>query len=206
MLPYCGRTLLEGLIRDLQVLDCQLSNTESYSIFDNKIKTRIIIYDGRWNIWFALSHLKAREFLYFKLYGKQCITPVAIMTSAAKNNHKHVTSLCERLSWFGRGRSTFQLFEQVLYKSIPWLLRRGNLILTISKCLICNLAASCSSCWCRRRSVASHQTIQSLEQAWWSWCHMETCSWQRHLQMVLLSRKKRCNCAPSQVCCYDWYR
>ncbi|KAE8712021.1 hypothetical protein F3Y22_tig00110264pilonHSYRG00035 [Hibiscus syriacus] len=45
MLPYCGRTLLEGLIRDLQ----------------------------------------AREFLYFKLYGKQCITPVAIMTSSAKN-------------------------------------------------------------------------------------------------------------------------
>ncbi|KAH1160451.1 hypothetical protein AAZX31_11G235800 [Glycine max] len=74
MLPYCGRTLLEGLIRDLQ----------------------------------------AREFLYFKLYGKQCITPVAIMTSSAKNNHKHVTSLCERLSWFGRGRSTFQFFEQPL--------------------------------------------------------------------------------------------
>ncbi|KAE9587726.1 putative UTP--glucose-1-phosphate uridylyltransferase [Lupinus albus] len=74
MLPYCGRTLLEGLIRDLQ----------------------------------------AREFLYFKLYGKQCITPVAIMTSSAKNNHKHITSLCERLSWFGRGRSTFQFFEQPL--------------------------------------------------------------------------------------------
>lgn len=74
MLPFCGRTLLEGLIRDLQ----------------------------------------AREFLYFKLYGKQCITPVAIMTSSAKNNHKHITSLCETLSWFGRGRSTFQLFEQPL--------------------------------------------------------------------------------------------
>ncbi|XP_027337973.1 UTP--glucose-1-phosphate uridylyltransferase 3, chloroplastic [Abrus precatorius] len=74
MLPYCGRTLLEGLIRDIQ----------------------------------------AREFVYFKLYGKQCITPVAIMTSSAKNNHKHITSLCERLSWFGRGQSTFQLFEQPL--------------------------------------------------------------------------------------------
>lgn len=74
MLPFCGRTLLEGLIRDLQ----------------------------------------AREFLHFKLYGTQCITPVAIMTSSAKNNHKHITSLCETLSWFGRGRSTFQLFEQPL--------------------------------------------------------------------------------------------
>ncbi|KMS99348.1 hypothetical protein BVRB_2g045760 [Beta vulgaris subsp. vulgaris] len=78
MLPYCGRTLLEGLIRDLQ----------------------------------------AREFLYFKLYGKQCITPVAIMTSAAKNNHERISSLCEKLQWFGRGRSTFQLFEQPLVPAI----------------------------------------------------------------------------------------
>ncbi|XP_050209202.1 UTP--glucose-1-phosphate uridylyltransferase 3, chloroplastic [Mercurialis annua] len=78
MLPYCGKTLLEGLVRDLQ----------------------------------------AREFLYFKLYGKQCITPVAIMTSSAKNNHNHITSLCERLSWFGRSRSSFQLFEQPLVPAV----------------------------------------------------------------------------------------
>ncbi|KAK2982498.1 hypothetical protein RJ640_026341 [Escallonia rubra] len=89
MLPYCGRTLLEGLVRDLQ----------------------------------------AREFLYFKLYGKQCITPVAIMTSSAKNNHKRITSLCERLGWFGRGRSNFQLFEQPLVPAVSsengqWLVTR----------------------------------------------------------------------------------
>ncbi|KAJ7959622.1 UTP--glucose-1-phosphate uridylyltransferase 3 chloroplastic [Quillaja saponaria] len=89
MLPYCGRTLLEGLIRDLQ----------------------------------------AREFLYFKLYGKQCITPVAIMTSSAKNNHEHITSLCERLAWFGRGQSSFNLFEQPLVPAVSaedgrWLVTR----------------------------------------------------------------------------------
>ncbi|GMN41255.1 hypothetical protein TIFTF001_010460 [Ficus carica] len=78
MLPYCGRTLLEGLIRDLQ----------------------------------------AREFLYFKIYGKQCITPVAIMTSSAKNNHEHIMSLCKRLGWFGRGQSSFQLFEQPLVPTV----------------------------------------------------------------------------------------
>ncbi|KAL4576122.1 hypothetical protein LXL04_012211 [Taraxacum kok-saghyz] len=78
MLPYCGRTLLEGLIRDLQ----------------------------------------AREFLYYKLYGEQCITPVAIMTSSAKNNHEHITLLCERSKWFGRGRSSFQLFEQPLVPAV----------------------------------------------------------------------------------------
>uniref|UniRef100_A0A1J3EFQ4 UDP-sugar pyrophosphorylase n=1 Tax=Noccaea caerulescens TaxID=107243 RepID=A0A1J3EFQ4_NOCCA len=78
MLTHCGRTLLEGLIRDLQ----------------------------------------AREFLYFKLYGRQCVTPVAIMTSAAKNNHEHVSSLCKRLKWFGRGQSNFQLFEQPLVPAV----------------------------------------------------------------------------------------
>ncbi|PRQ59485.1 putative UTP--glucose-1-phosphate uridylyltransferase [Rosa chinensis] len=89
MLPYCGRTLLEGLIRDLQ----------------------------------------AREFLYFKIFGKQCITPVAIMTSAAKNNHEHITSLCEKLEWFKRGRSSFQLFEQPLVPAVSaedgqWIIKK----------------------------------------------------------------------------------
>lgn len=71
-----------------------------------------------------MFHLKAREFLYFKLYGKQCITPVAIMTSSAKNNHERITSLCESLGWFGRGQSNFQLFEQVYVKTITIIIIR----------------------------------------------------------------------------------
>ncbi|MCO5573851.1 hypothetical protein L7F22_027626 [Adiantum nelumboides] len=78
MLPYCGRTLLEGLIRDLQ----------------------------------------AREFLYFKVSGKQDIVPVAIMTSAAKKNHELVTRLCESKGWFGRQKSSFFLFEQPLIPAV----------------------------------------------------------------------------------------
>ncbi|KAF3330620.1 UDP-sugar [Carex littledalei] len=90
LLPYCGRTLLEGLIRDLQ----------------------------------------AREFLYYKIFGKQCTTPVAIMTSSVKNNHKHILALCERLAWFGRGRQNFQLFEQPLVPVVvaedgKWLVSRS---------------------------------------------------------------------------------
>ncbi|KAI5055644.1 hypothetical protein GOP47_0029165 [Adiantum capillus-veneris] len=78
MLPYCGRTLLEGLIRDLQ----------------------------------------AREFLHFKVSGKQDIVPVAIMTSAAKKNHQLVTRLCESKGWFGRQKSNFFLFEQPLIPAV----------------------------------------------------------------------------------------
>ncbi|PAN19043.1 hypothetical protein PAHAL_3G245500 [Panicum hallii] len=74
LLPYCGRSLLEGLIRDLQ----------------------------------------AREFLHFKIFGGQCVTPVAIMTSSVKNNHEHIIAIFEKLDWFGRGCDNFRLFEQPL--------------------------------------------------------------------------------------------
>ncbi|KAG0488767.1 hypothetical protein HPP92_007578 [Vanilla planifolia] len=60
----------------------------------------------------ALWGLEAREHLYFKVFGKQCTTPVAIMTSSVKNNHKHISALFEKHGWFGRGRQNFHLFEQ----------------------------------------------------------------------------------------------
>ncbi|XP_042384775.1 UTP--glucose-1-phosphate uridylyltransferase 3, chloroplastic isoform X1 [Zingiber officinale] len=95
LLPFGGRTLLEGLIRDLQ----------------------------------------AREFLYFKIYGKQCTTPVAIMTSSVKNNHNHITSLCEKLQWFGRSQKNFQIFEQPL---VPVLTaKNGQWLITRPLSLVC---------------------------------------------------------------------
>lgn len=68
VLPYCGRSLLEGLLRDLQ----------------------------------------AREWLYYKLTGRQVVTPVAIMTSDAKGNHERVMALLRDNQWFGRGPESFR--------------------------------------------------------------------------------------------------
>ncbi|KAL0382150.1 UNVERIFIED_CONTAM: UTP--glucose-1-phosphate uridylyltransferase 3, chloroplastic [Sesamum calycinum] len=78
----------------------------------------IILWEGQQTGLAWLTLKQAREFLYFKLYGEQCITPVAIMTSSAKNNHGHITYLCERFGWFGRGRSSFQIFEQPLVPAV----------------------------------------------------------------------------------------
>ncbi|XP_010554677.1 PREDICTED: UTP--glucose-1-phosphate uridylyltransferase 3, chloroplastic [Tarenaya hassleriana] len=78
----------------------------------------LLNYCGQTLLEGLIRGLLAREFLYFKLFGKQCITPVAIMTSPAKNNHEHVTSLCRRLGWFGRGQSNFLLFEQPLVPAV----------------------------------------------------------------------------------------
>lgn len=68
VLPYCGRPLLESLVRDLQ----------------------------------------AREFLYYKLHGVQQMTPIAIMTSDAKDNHRRVTDFIADCDWFGRGKESFR--------------------------------------------------------------------------------------------------
>lgn len=68
VLPYCGRPLLESLIRDVQ----------------------------------------AREFLYYKLHGVQQMTPIAIMTSDAKDNHRRVTEFISQCDWFGRGKESFR--------------------------------------------------------------------------------------------------
>lgn len=73
-LPFAGRTLLEGLMRDLA----------------------------------------AREYLYYKLFGKEIITPVALMTSHEKNNHEHILKIFDENNWFGRPKESFFFFIQPL--------------------------------------------------------------------------------------------
>jgi hypothetical protein len=74
MLPYCGRPIFEGLLRDLT----------------------------------------AREYLYFRTFGTQLTTPVAIMTSDAKGNHQRVCDMLVKRNFFGRPRAAFRLFNQPL--------------------------------------------------------------------------------------------
>ncbi len=83
MLLFEGRTLLEGLIRDIQ----------------------------------------AREYLYYKLYHKQSITPIAMMTSNEKSNHTHIINLCKSHHYFGRPPKAFFFFLQPL---VPVITKEGN--------------------------------------------------------------------------------
>ena len=52
--------------------------------------------------------LQAREYLHHKIFGGQQITPVAIMTSAAKDNHQRVQALLADNNYFGRGEESFR--------------------------------------------------------------------------------------------------
>ena len=51
---------------------------------------------------------QAREYLYYKLFGRQFLTPVVVMTSDAKNNHARMLALFEEHNWFGRGPQSFK--------------------------------------------------------------------------------------------------
>lgn len=82
-LPFCGRSLLEGLIRDLQ----------------------------------------GREYLYYKLFGRQITVPVAMMTSHEKQNDAHIKEIFQQTSWFGRAPATCTFFIQPL---VPVLTIEGN--------------------------------------------------------------------------------
>lgn len=80
---FCGRSLLERLILDIQ----------------------------------------AREYLYYKLFGEQLTTPIAMMTSMEKDNHRQILSLCAEKKWFGRPQDSFRFFCQPL---VPTMDKEGR--------------------------------------------------------------------------------
>jgi hypothetical protein len=82
-LPFLGKTLLDGMIADLQ----------------------------------------AREYLYYKIFEQQLVTPVAMMTSKEKNNHAHILSICEEAGWFGRPKESFKFFCQ---PAVPTVNKNGD--------------------------------------------------------------------------------
>jgi UTP---glucose-1-phosphate uridylyltransferase len=87
MLHFEGRTLLEGLIRDVQ----------------------------------------AREYLYYKLYHKQTIVPIAMMTSEEKLNYTYIVNLLEKHHYFNRPTEKFFFFLQPL---VPVVTKKGNWSMT----------------------------------------------------------------------------
>jgi hypothetical protein len=82
-LKFCGRTLLERLVVDLQ----------------------------------------AREYLYYKVFKQQLITPIAMMTSQEKDNHAQILAMCQEQRWFGRPASSFAFFCQ---PTVPTMNKEGQ--------------------------------------------------------------------------------
>jgi UTP---glucose-1-phosphate uridylyltransferase len=91
-------------------------------------------FKGKTLIEDLLDDLKAREYLYHKIYGKHIVTPLVLMTSEEKDNHTHILEICEENKWFGRPRDSFFFCIQPLVPIIAdngmWALK-GSLDLMV---------------------------------------------------------------------------
>lgn len=82
-----------------------------------------LVFRGKTLIEGLIADLQAREFLYYKLTGKNICVPIALMTSHEKNNHEHIIRIFEENSWFGRPFQTIRFFCQSL---VPTINEQGN--------------------------------------------------------------------------------
>ena len=61
-----------------------------------------------------LIDLQAREYLHYKLFGKQIVTPVLLMTSPEKKNDVEIDAILKERRFFGRPKESFFLLTQPL--------------------------------------------------------------------------------------------
>ncbi|MBX9923390.1 MAG: UTP--glucose-1-phosphate uridylyltransferase [Rhabdochlamydiaceae bacterium] len=89
------------------------------------IPAAMLSFNGQTLLGKLIEDLQVREYMYFKIKGKQILLPVAMMTSKEKNNHDQILQLCEKSHWFFRPKEKFSFFCQPL---VPVVSREGNWI------------------------------------------------------------------------------
>ena len=72
-----------------------------------------------------IEDLQAREYLYYKRFNKQTLTPIILMTSEEKNNDAHIHSILEKNNWFSRPKEYFFFLKQ---PSVPVVTQEGEWI------------------------------------------------------------------------------
>jgi len=81
---------------------------------------------GRGLLAGMVRDVEAREYLYYKLFGKRITLPICLMTSHEKDNDAFIRRLCEASSWFGRPKESFLIFTQ---PSVPVITEEGNWVM-----------------------------------------------------------------------------
>ena len=89
----------------------------------NQLPAAKLPFIGKTLLELLIRDLVAREYLYYQKTGKQIITPIAIMASHEKDNHRHVIEIFEENGYFGRPKETIRFFLQPL---VPTVDEEGN--------------------------------------------------------------------------------
>ena len=74
-----------------------------------------------------IHDLQAKEWLYYKVFGKQVTTPILMMTSYEKENYAHILDICARNKWFGRPS---ELFFFIIQPLVPVISEEGQWVMS----------------------------------------------------------------------------
>ncbi len=100
---------------------------ERLRLFDKETLTPLpaarLLFCGKTLLEGLIADLRAREYLYEKIYKKKVVTPIAIMTSQEKDNHHHIQAIFEENEWFGRPKESIRFFCQ---PSVPTMNKEGK--------------------------------------------------------------------------------
>lgn len=91
---------------------------DRFNLLDEKTNIALPIaklkFLGKSLLEHLILDLRAREYLYYKYFKKEIITPIVIMTSDSKNNHNHILEILEENNYFRRPKKSFFFFKQFL--------------------------------------------------------------------------------------------
>ncbi|MBI3212000.1 MAG: UTP--glucose-1-phosphate uridylyltransferase, partial [Simkania negevensis] len=82
-----------------------------------------LIFLGKGLLEGVITDLEAREYLFYRLFGKQIFTPIGLMTSHVNQNNMQIQRICEQSGWFGRPKDSLRFFSQ---PSVPTFTRDGK--------------------------------------------------------------------------------
>jgi len=85
-----------------------------------------MLFGGHTLLEGLIRDVQGKEYLYYKLTKKQCIMPIALMTSAEKNNHYYILEMFQKNRWFKRSSKNFKFFTQPL---VPVMAEDGEWIM-----------------------------------------------------------------------------
>lgn len=86
-----------------------------------------LAFGGKTLLEGMVQDIQTREYLHYKLFGNQVITPIALMTSHEKDNHNLIEKICNDKSWFHRPKELFLFFTQ---QSVPVINKNGDWMMT----------------------------------------------------------------------------
>ncbi len=83
----------------------------------------ILNFNGFTLIENLIRDIQGLEYLYYKTFDKEVLTPIVIMTSDEKNNHDLIISIFEEKDWFKRDKKSFYFIKQL---SVPLITEDGH--------------------------------------------------------------------------------